>query len=222
VVLGAAVVRVGGGAGFSQPGAPPVAHRGSPNPVGPGLGPFLHARRVGLHPVRRLGIGDRDRRPGWEDLPVDHRARLRHPGETSLVRTDWPRFGFDLDHTSDNVYENVLSQSNVGSLAVSWKAPTCNQVDSSPAIADGLVFVRTLNGQVYALRANGCGAASCSPIWIGQTNGAIYSSPAVADGMVFIGSNVANVYAFPESCTTPCAPLWALPREARFDRRRPL
>jgi outer membrane protein assembly factor BamB len=67
-------------------------------------------------------------------------------------------------------------------------------VDSSPAVADGRVFVGSGDGKVYALNAS-TGALA----WSYTTSDWVASSPAVADGTVFIGSADGKVYAFDAS-----------------------
>jgi hypothetical protein len=60
---------------------------------------------------------------------------------------------------------------------------THGDVESSPAVAGGLVFVGSDDGNVYALNAS-----TGIPAWIYMTHGAVESSPAVAGGLVFVGS----------------------------------
>src|SRR5207244_1377949 len=37
-----------------------------------------------------------------------------------LVRTDWPKFHFDLDNSGFNPHENVLNKSTVSGLKLAW------------------------------------------------------------------------------------------------------
>ena len=72
--------------------------------------------------------------------------------------------------------------------------------DSSPAVADGKVFIGTSDGSLVALDAYTPDSVLASGdkrvIWRYKTGGAIQASPAVADGRVFIGSSDKNIYAF--------------------------
>ncbi|HET8521912.1 MAG TPA: PQQ-binding-like beta-propeller repeat protein, partial [Thermomicrobiales bacterium] len=61
---------------------------------------------------------------------------------------------------------------------------------SSPAVVDGVVYVGSLNSEVYALDGY-----SGPPRWTFKTAGQIFSSPAVANGLVYIGSNDGVFYA---------------------------
>ncbi len=100
-------------------------------------------------------------------------------------------------------------------------APTCaplwkghmgaGVVDSSPAIANGVVYVGTYQrGQLEAFAAAGCGAAVCEPLWIGKAGGHLVAPPAVGNGTVYIGSSNGRMYAFPAGgCgAATCTPSW--------------
>ena len=64
------------------------------------------------------------------------------------------------------------------------------RVDSSPAVANGVVYVGSDDDNVYALNAS-TGAL----LWSYTTGNDVYSSPAVANGVVYVGSDDGNVYA---------------------------
>ena len=83
-------------------------------------------------------------------------------------------------------------------------------LESSPTVADGLVYIGAFDGRLYAFPANGCDALVCQPAWIGSTGGSIESTPTVSDGIVYIGSDDGFLYAFKGSgCNQPrCQPLW--------------
>ena len=62
---------------------------------------------------------------------------------------------------------------------------------SSPAVVDGVVYIGSLDDNLYALNA-----ANGDKLWDYNTKGGIYSSPAVANGIVYIDSTFeGNVYA---------------------------
>jgi outer membrane protein assembly factor BamB len=87
-----------------------------------------------------------------------------------------------------------------------WSASvgTLNQgVDqSSPAVANGVVYVGSRDGSIYAFDAQGgthCSGTPvvCTPLWTANTGGTIDgSSPAVANGFVYIGSQSGHIYAY--------------------------
>ena len=66
---------------------------------------------------------------------------------------------------------------------VKWVFPTGGAVHSSPAVADGTVYVGSRDGRLYALDA-----ATGAPLWEYRTESWVESSPAVVDGSVYFGS----------------------------------
>jgi outer membrane protein assembly factor BamB len=90
-----------------------------------------------------------------------------------------------------NPCEKVLGVNNVGNLSLKWSYATGDVVDFSPAVAKGVVYVGSLDHNVYALNAS-TGAL----LWSYTTGGPVgISSPAVANGVVYVGSIDRNVYA---------------------------
>jgi hypothetical protein len=83
---------------------------------------------------------------------------------------------------------------NAATGAFIWSYTTDGPVTSSPAVADGKVYVGSYDGKVYCLNAD-TGAF----IWNYTTGSNIHSSPAVADGKVYIGSYDDKVYCFGSS-----------------------
>jgi outer membrane protein assembly factor BamB len=72
-----------------------------------------------------------------------------------------------------------------GQLSTATCAPT-----SSPALANGVIYVGSQDNNLYALNAR-TGAV----LWNYTTGGAIDSSPAVANGVAYVGSGDGYVYA---------------------------
>jgi len=83
---------------------------------------------------------------------------------------------------------------------VKWAFKTGGRVFSSPAVADGLVFVGSNDHFLYALDA-----ASGREAWKFSTAANVNSSPAVADGRVYFLSLDGNAYALDEHTGKP---LW--------------
>jgi outer membrane protein assembly factor BamB len=108
-----------------------------------------------------------------------------------LVRTDWAQFHFSPDHKGLNPYENVLSQTTVGSMDLRWSYPAGTRTYySSPTVANGVVYVGSMDENLYALNAS-TGAL----LWTYPAVSAVSSSPAVANGVVYFGSEDENLYA---------------------------
>jgi outer membrane protein assembly factor BamB len=107
----------------------------------------------------------------------------------------------------------AFSASGCGQSACSplWTGLTGDFIDSSPSVANGVVYVGS-NNLLYAFKANGCGSSTCSPLWIGQANGqqgAILSAPAIANGLVYVSENNGMVMVFnAKGCGQPlCLPV---------------
>ena len=89
-----------------------------------------------------------------------------------------------------NPFENVLNVHNVKNLKVKWSYTTGGNVGTSPAVANGVVYVGSADGNVYALNAS-----TGAKLWSYHAGG-IDSSPAVANGVVYVGSADGSLYAF--------------------------
>jgi len=96
----------------------------------------------------------------------------------------WPMFRHNPRHTGYT--ESPAPNTN----QTQWNYTTSGNVYSSPAVADGMVFVGSNDGNVYALDQH-----TGAHIWNYSTGNAVMSSPAVADGKVYVGSNDSKVYA---------------------------
>jgi hypothetical protein len=96
-----------------------------------------------------------------------------------------------------------------------WMAQLSNGVFSTPAVADGLVFVSSAGsvdngiGTLYAFKAAGCGHATCKPVWTAPVPNT-ESSPTVSGGVLYIVSGDGRLLAFNAAgCGhNKCAPLW--------------
>jgi len=131
----------------------------------------------------------------------------RHSGLSAqapfLVSTSWAQYRYSCKREGVDPYENVLSASTVAGIDVVWSFTTGAYVDSSPAAADGVVYVGSQDENVYALNA-----ATGAKIWSFRTGGGVVPSAAVADGMVYVGSDDRNVYALNAATG---AKIWSFP-----------
>ncbi len=97
-----------------------------------------------------------------------------------------------------------------------WTGATGGAIHSSPAESNGVTYVGSDDGKLYAFSTTcGTGGASCDPLWTATTGGAIHSSPSVASGRVYVGSNSGTFYAVDAAGSTncggspvSCTPLW--------------
>ena len=125
---------------------------------------------------------------------------------------DWPQFHNGPTHVGYNTTESVLTASDVHLMGVAWTGATGAKVSSSPVTANGVVYVGSEDGKLYAY-AVGCasGGGTCTPIWTGATGATIGSTPAVSNGVVYVGSDDTKLYAFAVGCNSgggTCTPIW--------------
>jgi outer membrane protein assembly factor BamB len=83
--------------------------------------------------------------------------------------------------------EGAISALNASNGDKVWDYQTDGRVETSPAVAQGIVYASSYNGAFYALNAS-----KGEEVWVYPAGG--YSSPAVANGIVYFGS-YKNVYA---------------------------
>jgi len=138
--------------------------------VGGGIAFFLHARPSTLsQPSQNPTVGSAN--------PV--------------VNFTSAMFGFDPQHTHFNPKEHILSPTSVSRLALYWTASTGNAIHSSPAVANGRVYIGSGDHKLYAFNAS-----TGQTLWTASTGNGIGSSPAVANGVVYVGSDDHKLYAF--------------------------
>jgi outer membrane protein assembly factor BamB len=101
---------------------------------------------------------------------------------------DAATFRGNLQHTG------VYDSAGVSKFTkVKWQFPTHGQIVSSPAVADGMVFVGSADHNLYAVDRES-GALK----WKFETGSRVSSSPAVSGGMVYFASYDSNFYAVDE------------------------
>ena len=97
--------------------------------------------------------------------------------------TEWRQFRHDAHRTGFNGAERVLDAANVPSLALAWQAELGERVlSSSPAIVNGVVYIGTADGILWAYPSRGCGSDFCAtPLWQSIPLAQIVDSPTVVD-----------------------------------------
>jgi len=124
------------------------------------------------------------------------------------VHSNWRQF-HRLDMVRFNRFENVLNVHNVGNLALKWRYPSGGSVISSPAVADGILYVGSEDTNLYALDAR-----TGAKVWSYRTpGGCVCSSPAVESGVVYFGSDYPDGTFYALNASTG-AKLWNVPMEA--------
>ncbi len=123
---------------------------------------------------------------------------------TCPASVNWTEF-----HTQDmrrwNPCETVLGVDSVRSLALLWSYSTGGAVHSSPALADGVVYVGSEGDSLYALNAS-----TGAKLWSYRTGNQVWSSPAVAKGVVYVGSRDSTPRLDVSCGATPPAAMWVL------------
>ena len=138
-----------------------------------------------------LGAGLVERRVDVASSGGSGPGVLSGSGESGSVDW-WPMFHHDLNHTGYSTSKAPKTNQTL------WTYTTGAIIaQSSPAVADGIVYIGSEDHNVYALNAT-TGAL----IWSYSTGHIVDSSPAVADGVVYVGSVDSKVYALNASTGT--------------------
>jgi polyvinyl alcohol dehydrogenase (cytochrome) len=105
------------------------------------------------------------------------------------VTPDWTSAGQNSQNTRDAASEQILGPGNVAGLTPRWAVPTGGDVAATPTVADGVVYVPDLGGNLWAVNA-----ATGAVIWckrVGDYTGVLgdssRTSPAVSGGEIVIG-----------------------------------
>lgn len=93
---------------------------------------------------------------------------------------------FRADASHSGVYDSPAPSLS----SVKWRFRTKGRIFSSPTVADGVAYVGSTDGKLYAVRAS-----DGSQVWSFSTKGPVNSTAAVWDGLVFFSSIDGNVYA---------------------------
>jgi outer membrane protein assembly factor BamB len=118
---------------------------------------------------------------------------LHHGGTTAFVNCNGAAVADGDGDGQLEVYFGVVTWIGPGPQAICLDEATGNEEwavniggwsTSTPAIHEGVVFIGSDDGNVYALDA----AASGAVLWTYSTGASVWAAPAVADGKVYVGS----------------------------------
>ncbi len=98
---------------------------------------------------------------------------------------EWAMFHHDLGHSGATDSSSILPQG-----MLKWVFSTGGPIYSSPAVADGTLYIGSADHKLYALDAT-TGAKR----WEYETGSWVGSSPAIVNGIVYFGSNDGRLYA---------------------------
>ena len=130
-------------------------------------------------------------------LVQSHVLSLASSDSVSSGTDEWMMFRRDLSRSG---YANCSTSQN--SVELLWIFSTMKPVESSPAVANGAVFVGCKDGAVYCINcSNG------ELLWYYYSNGSeVNSSPAIFNNSVYVGLDDGNIYCLDVVTGTP---LWA-------------
>jgi outer membrane protein assembly factor BamB len=129
-----------------------------------------------------------------------------------LGACDWSQFRFGPDGTGFNPYESTIGRSNVSGLQRRWsEASGIPAIESSPIVANGVVYASTSAGRLDAFDA-ATGTAkwsfskSAPNVFGSVVTGLWVPAPAVANGLVYDTGGDGTLYAIDASSGTK---LWS-------------
>ena len=185
-------------------GRAPAAQRNWPQfhggPTHLGVNPL--ERSVGPSNVRSLSLA-------WINVGVS--SQFGSVFRSSPAVVDGLAYFGDTD---GNLYAFNANACGPGQCGPVWRARLVQDIYSSPAVANGVLYIGTssVEGRLFAFNAAGCGAPVCNtPLWKSVHVSITESSPTVANGIVYVGSFGQGVYAFAaDGCggADECAPRW--------------
>ncbi len=104
---------------------------------------------------------------------------------SSSLPGEWAMFRHDLGRSGTADSSGTLPQGKL-----KWVFSTGAPIHSSPAVADGTVYIGSQDSKFYALDA-----ATGAKRWEYKTGSWVESSPAIVNGVVYFGSNDGRLYA---------------------------
>ena len=112
-------------------------------------------------------------------------VRVSEDVQSAPQNGEWAMFRRDPAHTG-----NAGTNSTLPEGTLKWTFTTGGPIHSSPALSNGMVYVGSQDGNIYALDA-----ATGEKLWAFKTNSWVESSPVIVGGVLYCGSNDGNLYA---------------------------
>lgn len=120
----------------------------------------------------------------------------RSHSQGSLGTTDYPWTMF----RGNSLRTGATAASGPAANNLMWSFPTSGLLYSSPAVADGLVFISSWDGNVYAIDE-----FSGMQKWVFSSYQYVSSSPAVSNGLVYFTTACPTAGSGPFTCKTGAA-----------------
>ena len=164
----------------------------------------LQCRVAGVsknHPFCDWGLGEsynRSHTHHHDQMQSLKEGGGRYQDSSSIIRGTSAERKTLLDDIADPVLFRHLQQASISNTRakpsilgqVLWNYTTGNQVQSSPTVVDGVLYVGSFDKNIYALDA-----ATGQKLWAFITGRSVHSSPTVVNGVVYVGSFDGNAYA---------------------------
>jgi outer membrane protein assembly factor BamB len=142
-------------------------------------------------------------RPGSKTVALKARtaAGTDSDGVTfTCVPHDWPFFGYDHANRRASGVETVLGPANAAKLVQKWdldlkarEGTGDNGVTSTPTVGNGVVYVTSWNGKVYAVKASN-GKVKWTYDTKASFMGVQSSATLTADGRLVVGDSVGVIH----------------------------
>ncbi|HET8908064.1 MAG TPA: PQQ-binding-like beta-propeller repeat protein [Ktedonobacterales bacterium] len=147
-------------------------------------------------------------------------------GETTVAAmVDHNMVYFAANSTSNGGTLYAFSVSGCGQKTCSpvWSVYNPHGWGRSPAAANGILYIGSVDTSLYAFAEANCSSSSCAPIWEGSSNRPVIAPPAVANGVVYDTLASGTIVAFNASgCgSATCSSLWSHTLSAFYDDAGP-
>ncbi|MFC6720530.1 PQQ-binding-like beta-propeller repeat protein [Natrialbaceae archaeon GCM10025896] len=119
----------------------------------------------------------------------------------------WPEFAFDAANTGHNP-DGTGPVENVGGQ---WVASAGGRTTVQPVVADGVVYLPSQNGQIYAFDPVSGDSVDGWPVDLGSSIGSV---PAIVDGTLYVGDDSGTLHAVD---TAAGEELWRFGTDGRID-----
>jgi outer membrane protein assembly factor BamB len=95
-----------------------------------------------------------------------------------------------------------------------WKGRVA-PIPHAIAVAHGIAYLSSGNGELVAFAVGGCGQTVCNPLWTSAPSGFLLFTPTIANGVVYVGAldfiyTQGDVLTYPTTCIDGCQPLATL------------
>lgn len=130
-----------------------------------------------------------------DSLEVSNESWIKNEPAQIHRAGPWPMRGANIANTGHQPRQSGPTSS----VTLQWSVETGDGVRSSPAVANGTIYIGSDDGKVYALDSS-----TGQERWVVETGDTVTSSPAVANGTVYVGSFDTNIYAIDANTGQKC------------------